>query len=132
MRRSGGDPFIDAEVFFDCRDALKPDAPPVAVLRDTDGGMVLTLETADISKLVATGWKPPIPITVKARDGVTDLYGLMYRPTDFDPSKKYAIVNHVYPGPQTGSVGGRSFVASRGDDQRTRWPSNRSSPWSGA
>jgi dipeptidyl aminopeptidase/acylaminoacyl peptidase len=95
----------------------KPDAPPMAVLRDADGRMVLTLETADISQLVAAGWKPPIPITVKARDGVTDLYGLMYRPTDFDASKKYPIVNHVYPGPQTGSVGGRSFVASRGDDQ---------------
>jgi dipeptidyl aminopeptidase/acylaminoacyl peptidase len=89
----------------------------VAVLRDADGRMVLTLETADISQLVAAGWKPPIPITMKARDGVTDLYGLMYRPTDFDASKKYPIVNHVYPGPQTGSVGGRSFVASRGDDQ---------------
>ena len=95
----------------------KPDVPPVAVLRDAQGKMVLTLETADISKLVATGWKPPIPITVKARDGVTDLYGLMYKPTDFDASKKYPIINHVYPGPQTGSVGGRSFVASRGDDQ---------------
>jgi dipeptidyl aminopeptidase/acylaminoacyl peptidase len=95
----------------------KPDVPPVAVLRDADGRMVLTLETADISQLVAAGWKPPIPITMKARDGVTDLYGLMYRPTDFDASKKYPIVNHVYPGPQTGSVGGRSFVASRGDDQ---------------
>ena len=95
----------------------KPDVPPVAVLRDAQGKLVLTLETADISKLVATGWKPPIPITVKARDGVTDLYGLMYKPTNFDASKKYPIINHIYPGPQTGSVGGRSFVAARGDDQ---------------
>ena len=69
------------------------------------------LEKADITRLVATGWQPPVPITVKARDGVTDLYGLMYKPTTLDPSKKYPIVNHIYPGPQTGSVGGRTFVA---------------------
>jgi dipeptidyl-peptidase 4 len=95
----------------------KPDTPGVTVLRDADGRLLLTLETTDISKLVANGWRPPIPITVKARDGVTDLYGLMYRPTNFDPSKTYPIVNHVYPGPQRGSVGGRGFIASRGDSQ---------------
>src|SRR2546430_4734712 len=58
-----------------------------------------------------------MPITVKARDGATDLYGLMYRPTTFDPAKKYPIVNHIYPGPQTGSVGSRTFSSSRGDAQ---------------
>ncbi|MGE0042741.1 MAG: DPP IV N-terminal domain-containing protein [Vicinamibacterales bacterium] len=94
-----------------------PDTPPVAVLRDRDGTVVLDLERADISKLVEAGWMPPIPITVKARDGRTDLYGLMYRPTDFDPMKRYPIINHIYPGPQTGSVGSRSFQASRGDAQ---------------
>jgi dipeptidyl-peptidase-4 len=66
---------------------------------------------------VAAGWQPPLPITVKARDGVTDLYGLMYKPTNLDPSRKYPIVNHIYPGPQTGSVGGRAFNAARGDAQ---------------
>jgi dipeptidyl aminopeptidase/acylaminoacyl peptidase len=95
----------------------KPDVPPVTELRDTDGRLIVTLEKADISRLVATGWKPPVPVTVKARDGVTDLYGLMYTPTSLDPAKKYPIVNHIYPGPQTGSVGGRSFAASRGDAQ---------------
>jgi dipeptidyl-peptidase-4 len=94
-----------------------PDTPPVAELRDIDGKLILTLETADISRLMATGWKPPTPITVKARDGVTDLYGLMYKPTALDPSAKYPIVNHIYPGPQTGSVGGRAFSAARGDAQ---------------
>ncbi len=93
----------------------RPDVPPVAVLRDTDGRTVLTLEKADISKLTATGWKPPIPITVKARDGQTDLYGLMYQPTNLDESKKYPIINRVYPGPQAGSVGSRSFSAARAD-----------------
>ncbi len=95
----------------------KPDVPPVAEARDIDGKLVATLEKADISKLLATGWKAPEPITVKARDGVTDLYGLMFKPSNLDPSKKYPIVNHIYPGPQTGSVGSRNFSAARGDCQ---------------
>ena len=95
----------------------KPDVPPIAVLRDADGKLISTLEKADISKLLATGWKPPTPITLKARDGQTDIYGLMFKPTNLDPSKKYPIINHIYPGPQTGSVGGRSFSAARGDAQ---------------
>jgi dipeptidyl-peptidase 4 len=94
-----------------------PDVPPSAVLRDADGRTVMTLAKADISRLLAIGWKPPLPFTVKARDGSTDLYGLMYRPTTFDPSRKYPIVNHIYPGPQTGSVGGRQFSPARGDAQ---------------
>jgi dipeptidyl aminopeptidase/acylaminoacyl peptidase len=95
----------------------RPEVPPVTVVRDLDGKRLTTLETADISRLTATGWKPPMPITVKARDGKTDLYGLMYVPTNLDRSKKYPIVNHIYPGPQTGSVGGRSFSPARGDAQ---------------
>lgn len=94
-----------------------PEVPPTAVLRDASGKQVLELEKADISKLLATGWKPPEPVRVKARDGETDLYGLMYKPTNLDPSRKYPIVNHIYPGPQTGSVGGRSFSPARGDAQ---------------
>jgi dipeptidyl-peptidase 4 len=95
----------------------KPDVPPVAQLRDAEGKLLMTLEKADISRLEATGWKPPVPIVVKARDGSTDLYGLLYKPTTLDPSLKYPIVNHIYPGPQTGSVGGRQFTPSRGDAQ---------------
>jgi dipeptidyl-peptidase-4 len=95
----------------------KPDVPPVAELRDADGKLVLALEQADITRLVAAGWQPPTPITVKARDGATDLHGLLYKPTSFDPSRKYPIVNHIYPGPQTGSVGSRLFNPSRGDAQ---------------
>ncbi|HEY4131743.1 MAG TPA: prolyl oligopeptidase family serine peptidase, partial [Gemmatimonadaceae bacterium] len=94
-----------------------PNVPPTTVLRDDNGKLISTLAKADISKLVATGWKPPQPITVKARDGKTDLYGLMYVPTKLDSSKKYPIINHIYPGPQTGSVGGRTFNPSRGDAQ---------------
>jgi len=95
----------------------KPDVPPVAVLRDADGKLLTTIEKADISRLVATGWKPPVPFTVKARDSATDLYGLMFKPTNFDPNKKYPIINHIYPGPQGGSVGSRAFAAARGDSQ---------------
>jgi dipeptidyl-peptidase-4 len=105
----GGHYFVDSY--------SKPDVPPVAVLRDDTGKLISTLEKADISKLLATGWKPPIPITVKARDGKTDLYGLMFQPTRLDPTRKYPIVNHIYPGPQTGSVGSRSFSPARGDCQ---------------
>jgi dipeptidyl aminopeptidase/acylaminoacyl peptidase len=94
-----------------------PGTPPVAVVRDETGKLRSTLERADISKLVAAGWKPPVPIKVKARDGVTDIYGLMFQPTNLDASRKYPIVNHIYPGPQTGSVGSRSFAAARGDTQ---------------
>jgi len=95
----------------------KPDVPPALVLRDSGGNLLETLEKADVSRLLARGWKPVTPITVKARDGVTDLYGLLYKPSNFDPAKKYPIVNHIYPGPQTGSVGPRSFSAARGDSQ---------------
>jgi len=94
-----------------------PVDPGATVLRDADGDEIVALEEGDISELSAAGWQPPIPFTVKGRDGVTDLYGLMYRPTDFDPSERYPIVNSIYPGPQTGSVGSRSFTPSRGDAQ---------------
>jgi len=95
----------------------RPEVPQVSVVRDLNGKLLLTLETADITGLRATGWKPPMPITVKARDGKTDLYGLLYAPTNLDRTKKYPIVNHIYPGPQTGSVGGRGFSPARGDAQ---------------
>ena len=95
----------------------KPDVAPTAVLRDASGKLITTLEKADLSRLVASGWKPPQPIVVKARDGMTDLYGLLYTPTNLNTSAKYPIVNHVYPGPQTGSVGPRNFLSARGDSQ---------------
>ncbi len=95
----------------------KPDVPTTSVLRDSNGRTILQLEKMDISRLLATGWKPPMPITVKDRGGAGLLYGLLYRPANFDPSKKYPIVNNIYPGPQTGSVGSRQFSAARGDTQ---------------
>src|SRR5438876_2428920 len=94
-----------------------PNTPTVAVLRDANGNLIANLEKADVSRLAATGWKPPLPIVVKARDGVTDLYGLMYTPTKLDAGHKYPIIDYIYPGPQGGSIGSRSFQASRGDNQ---------------
>ena len=95
----------------------KPDAAPVVNLRDGAGKLVMQLDKADTGPLVGAGWKPPIPITVKAADGKTDLYGLLFRPTNFDSTKKYPIINHAYPGPQSGSVGSRVFNVARGDRQ---------------
>ena len=95
----------------------KPDVPPVSVLRDISGKLIATLEKTDISRLTAAGWKPPTRITVKSRDGKWDLYGLMFTPTKLDRSKKYPVINYIYPGPQGGAFGSRSFSPARGDNQ---------------
>jgi dipeptidyl-peptidase-4 len=77
------------------------DLPPVTVLRRlTDGKIILKLEQTDISDLLATGWKYPEAFSVKARDGKTDLYGAIFRPTNFDADKKYPIIDSSYSGPQ--------------------------------
>ncbi len=91
--------------------------PATAIVRDETGKPAVQVAKQDITKLVAAGWVPPVPIVVKARDGKTDLYGFMFKPTNFDASKKYPIVNQVYPGPQTGSCGGRGFAAAHRDMQ---------------
>lgn len=105
----------DGKYFVD--EYSKPDVPPVTVLRNREGTLIATLEKADISRLQAIGWQPPTPITVKSRDGQFDLYGLMFTPTNLDPKKKYPVVNYIYPGPQGGGVGRRSFSPSRSDHQ---------------
>lgn len=86
-------------------------APRSAVVDVTTGRKVLDLEVADFSKLMEAGYQFPEPFTVKAADGVTDLYGVIYKPFDFDPTKQYPIVAYVYPGPQTESVA-KSFTTS--------------------
>lgn len=85
---------------------------PKSVLYASDGRKVMDLETADLSSLFAAGYKFPQVFKVKADDGITDLYGVMYKPFDFDSTKKYPIITYVYPGPQTESVNkafGRGF-----------------------
>ena len=94
-----------------------PVEPQTAVLRDATGKIVTAIAHQDITRLKATGWIPPVQIEVKARDNSTDLYGFLFRPTNFSTDGHYPIVNHVYPGPQTGSCGARTFSAAHGDLQ---------------
>jgi dipeptidyl aminopeptidase/acylaminoacyl peptidase len=94
-----------------------PTTPPVTVLRDLSGRARMTLERADASRLAAAGWHPPAPVTLKGRDGVTDIYGLLFTPTRLDSTAKYPIIDYIYPGPQSGSVGPRSFTPARSDHQ---------------
>lgn len=95
----------------------KPNVPQVSVMRDMDGKLITELEKADISRLIAAGWKPVTPFSVRAHDGKTEIYGLMFTPTNADPNKKYPVIDYIYPGPQGGSVGNWSFAAARGDNQ---------------
>jgi len=88
------------------------DTPPVSVIRNMRGRKLMTLEKADISDLKAMGWKPPQVFTVKARDGKTTLYGKLFKPTNFNPNKKYPVIDYIYPGPQTGSVRSWGFDVS--------------------
>jgi dipeptidyl-peptidase-4 len=95
----------------------QPGLPPVHEVRDTNGKLLALLEKTDISRLEATGWKPPVTFTVKSADGLWDLYGLMYTPSTASSGMKYPVIVHIYPGPQGGSVGSWSFQAARGDNQ---------------
>ena len=80
------------------------DAAPVSELYTTEGRKLLTLQTVDLEPLFAMGYQYPETFVVKAADGITDLHGVMYKPYDFDPKKKYPIIEYVYPGPQTEAV----------------------------
>lgn len=88
----------DGRFFVDSYSTVQD--PPVTVLRRSDdGSVVMELERADVSRLLATGWRAPEPFRVKARDGETDIYGVLWLPSDFDPSKRYPIVEQIYTGP---------------------------------
>jgi dipeptidyl-peptidase 4 len=109
----------DGSTFVDVYSTV--DTPQTAVLRDGKSGKVLvTLAKQDISQLLAAGWKAPERVEVKARDGMTPLYGILFKPTNLDATKKYPVIDYVYPGPQDGSCsvsGSLGFEASRGDLQ---------------
>jgi dipeptidyl aminopeptidase/acylaminoacyl peptidase len=90
---------------------------PVSSLYNAEGKKLMDLETADLSSLFAAGYKFPETFKVKADDGITDIFGVMYKPFDFDSTKKYPIIEYVYPGPQTESVN-KSF--SKGMDRIDR------------
>ncbi|WP_231625474.1 S9 family peptidase [Pedobacter sp. R20-19] len=95
----------------------QPDVPAVMVYREINGKLVTPIEKTDVSRLAATGWKAPTPVSVKAGDNNTDIYGLVFTPTTMDAGKKYPVIDYIYPGPQGGSVGSWGFSASRGDHQ---------------
>ncbi len=81
------------------------DKPPVSELRDAESGkLICPLESADASALLATGWKMPEPFFAKGRDGTTDIYGVIYRPSHCDPDKKYPMLEDIYAGPQSSFV----------------------------
>ena len=91
--------------------------PPISVLRDNNGKIISELATADISELKANNWQQPIEFSVKARDHKTDLFGLMFLPSHYDETKKYPVLNYIYPGPQSGSVGSYPFRTTSRDNQ---------------
>ncbi|QIK80946.1 prolyl oligopeptidase family serine peptidase [Lysobacter sp. HDW10] len=91
---------------------------PMWTVRDMNTGAVVSqLAHADLTRLKASGWVAPEPFVVKGRDGKTDIYGQMFKPSNFDAKKKYPIITYIYPGPQVGSVRSRSFQPAHGDHQ---------------
>ncbi|MGM9507195.1 DPP IV N-terminal domain-containing protein [Larkinella sp. GY13] len=88
------------------------DLPPVTVLRNSaDGSVALELEKADISVWQKAGWKAPEVFSAKGRDGKTDIWGIIIRPTNFDPNKKYPVIENIYAGPH-GSFVPKSFMSN--------------------
>lgn len=79
----------------------RPDLPPVTVLRSADGHLIKRLEQADVSRLTKVGYTPIEPFQVIAADHQTPIYGNLFRPSNFDLSKKYPVIDAIYPGPQT-------------------------------
>ena len=91
--------------------------PPTSILKDKNGKTLLQLSISNIDELQSNGWQEPIEFNVKARDDKTDLYGLLYLPSYYKSDKKYPVLNYIYPGPQSGSVGNYSFMIARRDFQ---------------
>ena len=106
----------DKKTYF-VNNSSRVNTTPVSALYSSEGRKLMDLETADLSSLFAAGYKFPETFKVKADDGITDIFGVMYKPYDFDSTKKYPIIEYVYPGPQTESVN-KSF--SKGMDRIDR------------
>ncbi len=97
-------PNMNDEATFFVNNYSRVNTVPASTLHDKQGNKVMDLETADFSKLMESGYQFPEPYKVKADDGITDIYGVMYKPFDFDSTKSYPIIAYVYPGPQTEAV----------------------------
>jgi dipeptidyl aminopeptidase/acylaminoacyl peptidase len=90
---------------------------PISILKDRNGKNLLQLASSNTDELIKNGWQEPKEFNVKARDDKTDLFGIMYLPSDYKKNNKYPILNYIYPGPQSGSIGNYSFMVSRKDFQ---------------
>jgi dipeptidyl aminopeptidase/acylaminoacyl peptidase len=95
--------FNDAQTFY-VDNYSRVNTVPETSLFNRLGKKIMNLEKADLTQLFEAGYQFPEPFTVKADDGITDLYGVMYKPFDFDSTKKYPLIEYVYPGPQTEAV----------------------------
>lgn len=89
------------------------DLEPRTVVRSTKGAVIMDAWKPDLSRLYRYGWKHPEMFRIKAADGITDIYGLMWKPFDFDPTRKYPVISQVYPGPQTETVWSEFTVLDR-------------------
>ena len=91
--------------------------PPKTLLKNRSGDVLKEIASADISQLLKNNWQKPIEFSVKARDNETDIYGLLYLPSFYNENHKYPVLNYIYPGPQSGSIGNYSFSVARRDFQ---------------
>ena len=90
---------------------------PISILKDRNGKTLFQLSSSNTDELKTNGWQEPIEFNVKARDEKTDLYGLLFLPSNYKKNEKYPVLNYIYPGPQSGSVGNYSFMVARRDFQ---------------
>lgn len=94
------EPYMDDNCRYFVDNFSRVNTIPCTVLLDNSGNKIMNLEESDFSQLFAAGYRFPETFKVKADDGVTDLYGVMYKPYNFDSTKVYPIIDYVYPGPQ--------------------------------
>ena len=90
---------------------------PKSILKDRNGKTLFQLSISNTDELKDNGWQEPIEFNVKARDEKTNIYGLLYLPSNYKKNEKYPVLNYIYPGPQSGSVGNYSFMVARRDFQ---------------
>ena len=90
---------------------------PKSILKNRNGKTLFQLSSSNTDELKKNGWQEPIEFNVKARDEKTDLYGLLFLPSNYEDNEKYPVLNYIYPGPQSGSVGNYSFMVTRRDFQ---------------
>ena len=91
--------------------------PPITLLKDRNGKTLKEINKVNVTELFNNNWQKPIEFSVKARDNITDLYGIIHLPSFYDKNQKYPVLNYIYPGPQAGSVRNYSFYTTRRDFQ---------------